>query len=292
MTAKSWWKLTIVLPDSMIGFDYAREVISGVVSLCGRGIEEHGNLFKAYFMEQLQAENAARRLTELFQPGGEQCLLPIQIKTEIDVLEDDNWMENWKAFFAPVRIGNCLTIIQPWGEYESRPGEIVITINPQQAFGTGLHESTRLLLRLLKSAGVQGKSLLDVGTGTGIAAIYAAKLGAKSIMAIDVDETACCSAREHAELNGVTDTIRVINSSAQEFRVGEYDIVTVNIEWTLLKDVVPPLSARLKDNGMLLISGIQCNEAELLKTLLKKMNMAYSSTLHEGDWSALAARRG
>jgi ribosomal protein L11 methyltransferase len=149
----------------------------------------------------------------------------------VSSLKEEDWANAWKAHFRAHRIGNSVVVSPPWQEYAPKPGEVVVELDPGMAFGTGLHPSTRLSMLGVEQVVRDGYRVFDVGTGSGILAIAALKLGAAHADCVDVETVAVRAARENAERNGVSDRIEVELGSAglDEPFVGQYDIVLANI---------------------------------------------------------------
>jgi ribosomal protein L11 methyltransferase len=212
--------------------------------------------------------------------------LPASSVGEMNVREvaARDWLGEWKKSWQPVEVGTRFVIAPPWSEVESKPGRILIRIEPGMAFGTGTHETTRLCLAALEKY-FTGASLLDVGTGTGILAIAAAKLDARSrIEACDTDAEAVEIARENATLNGVAAQIN--------FRVGtieaagaSFDCVCAN----LTADVILPLLPALigATCGRLILSGILDTQAASIRTRLAELGVNNTETVADGEWVAI-----
>jgi len=173
-------------------------------------------------------------------------------------LREEDWLESWKASFTPIRIGRFL--IRPTWAEPADPGDaIVIELDPGMAFGTGLHPTTQQCLEALSDVELAGRSLLDVGTGSGILAIAAGKRGAGPIYAMDIDEFAVRAAGENCERNGVQATV-VLGSAADV--EGRFDVVVANIVAATLQWIAPDLLARLAPGGVLVLAGIIAEKAD------------------------------
>ena len=173
-------------------------------------------------------------------------------------LREEDWLESWKASFTPIRIGRFL--IRPTWAEPADPGDaIVIELDPGMAFGTGLHPTTQQCLEALSDVELAGRSLLDVGTGSGILAIAAGKRGAGPICATDIDEFAVRAAAENCERNGVQATV-VLGSAADV--EGRFDVVVANIVAATLQWIAPDLLARLAPGGVLVLAGIIAEKAD------------------------------
>ncbi|MEO3947350.1 50S ribosomal protein L11 methyltransferase [Gorillibacterium sp. CAU 1737] len=165
---------------------------------------------KGYFSEDYKVEELLANLTEFYAE-----LESYEIDTgsptmDVKVVDEEDWAHAWKAYFKPIRVSERLTIKPTWEEYEPvSPDEIILEMDPGMAFGTGTHATTALCLRTLESVVQPGDEVIDVGTGSGILAVAAVKLGARHVLALDLDPVAVSSATENAALNGLTDRISV-----------------------------------------------------------------------------------
>lgn len=166
-----------------------------------------------------------------------------------------DWAEAWKQFFVPGRIGRRLVVRPTWEQAELMPDDLEIVLDPGQAFGTGDHPTTRLCLELLESRGCAGLRVADIGCGSGILSVAAAKLGAASVEAVDVDPPACAAARANAEANGVA--VRVEEGEGFDpLGPGSYDLVLSNIISAALIRLAPEAAARVAPGGAWIVSGI------------------------------------
>lgn len=193
-------------------------------------------------------------LTDIFPE-----LLKPFYKTE--TITDPNWGEEWKKYFKPLRASKSIVIKPTWERYaEQGRGDIVIDIDPGMAFGTGQHPSTRMCLEaieelMVKERDVKSWRVLDVGTGTGILGIAAAKLGAKRVVCVDIDKQAIEIARENAKINGVQEVIRFVNRDVATVN-GPVDLIIANLTAKLLARLHGHLIAVLQKGGYLILSGI------------------------------------
>ena len=201
-------------------------------------------------------------------------------------VDDKDWLESWKAEFVPIRIGAFL--VRPtWSE--SIVGEgVELVLDPGMAFGTGLHPTTQQCLEALSTLPLGGKSVLDVGTGSGILAIAAAKRGASPVVAVDTDTLAVDAARENAVRNGVA--IPVGEGSAADVP-GRFDVVLANIVSPVLQRIAPDLAARLAGGGTLLVAGISAPAERATRNALESARLEVLDRTVRDDWVALALRR-
>lgn len=204
----------------------------------------------------------------------------------------DDWRDGWRAHFKPLRIGRRLVVRPSWEPFAAAPEDVVITLDPGGAFGTGTHESTRLALCLLEEVVQANETVLDVGCGSGILSIAALRLGSGPVSALDVDPAAVEATRENARDNGVQDRLYAATTPIESVPE-RYPLVLANIEAHVLLPLAGAIAARVADGGRLLLSGI-------LREQLARVEAVYAEqgpfnrigSQAEGDWEAVVLRRG
>ena len=199
---------------------------------------------------------------------------------EFAEIADQDWLAEWKKHWRPTRVGRFL-VAPSWENVEPSADTILIRIEPNMAFGTGTHETTKLCLKAIDENFTAGMSFLDVGTGTGILAIAAAKLGASAIAAYDVDADSIKIARENAEQNGVADKISFVDDGIDQ-STDTYDFVCANV--TL--DVISPMLEllRKKSRKTLVLSGILAEQETQITTQLERLGFSAPHIEHDGEW--------
>jgi ribosomal protein L11 methyltransferase len=221
--------------------------------------------------------------------------LPDAWSPRVEHVVGDAWRDEWKKHFEPFRICDAIVVTPPWRPYDPASGERVVVLEPGRAFGTGLHETTRLVAAILAdhAADLRGAALLDVGCGSGILALVALLLGAESARAIDVDPDATAVTRENAERNGLASRVRAdvtpVGALADQYRA-----VVANIEARTLIELAPALAPRVAPGGMLVLSGILA--PDFAPGQLDDVRGAYPGLTAEevrrdGDWVAALFRR-
>lgn len=208
-------------------------------------------------------------------------------------ITDCGWAEKWKEHFKPSRIGERITVKPSWEPYDPSPGEVVVTIDPGQAFGTGTHETTRMCLRLIEEAfasPVAPRRVLDLGTGTGILGIAAARLGAEDVLGIDVDPRAAETAQENGRINGVADRFRAAVTPLESIE-GTFDLVAANIIAEILIDMKARVAALTAPGGGLVLSGILSEKAAWVAKEYEEAGFRVADRLEDGQWTALLLRR-
>ncbi|MDE7337510.1 MAG: 50S ribosomal protein L11 methyltransferase [Clostridia bacterium] len=264
------------LADSGIVWDYMEEHL----------IENDGKAqVKGYFEEKdfvKTREDIDSRLEFLKQNCPfDYGPLTVTVKT----VDDCDWLESWKQYYKPIKAGR-VTIVPEWIEYEPVDGEYVVKIDPGMAFGTGEHESTKMCLDLLQSLGMEGKSVIDVGTGSGILALAAAKLGADSVEAYDIDDNAVKSAGENCALNGLQDKITVGNANLLDKTAGKFDVVLANITADVLITLAESLGNYMKKDGVVIISGIILKRENDVRAAFENAGFIVLERVNMGEWVA------
>lgn len=204
-------------------------------------------------------------------------------------VEEEDWANAWREFFKPLRIGERLVVIPSWEQYDLQPGDLPLYLDPGMAFGTGAHATTALCMRWLEQLVRPGVRLLDVGTGSGILAISAARLGADPVVAIDIDPVAVAVAQENVAKNTVAVDVR--RATLDQVEATANDLVVANIIAAVIIDLMPLLVERLKQGGHLLASGII---AEKKQAVLDAMTAAWLLPVEareEGGWVAILATK-
>jgi ribosomal protein L11 methyltransferase len=227
-------------------------------------------------------------------------LRPIgELRTRL--VQEADWAEAWKSHFPVLRIGRRMVIRPTWREHAALPGDVVLSLDPGMAFGTGLHPTTRLCLAALETLADEGyltrgrgadgtARVIDVGCGSGILAIAAASLGAGDLLGVDTDPIAVESTLANSRLNGHQDRLRVRQGSVPSGE-GPFDIVLANLIASLLVMLAEPLRDELAPGGRILASGIFRDREGDVRTAFEAAGMTVTRRWAEEDWVALEATR-
>jgi ribosomal protein L11 methyltransferase len=218
----------------------------------------------------------------------------------ISYIKEEDWSNSWKSNFKPARIGKQLVVKPTWEEYPDNPGDIILELDPGMAFGTGTHPTTRLCMEVLERIffregtfrdipGMSPFHVLDVGTGSGILAIAAAKLGATHVLAIDIDSQALAVAKENIILNNAEKLVSVSDTPLAGVQ-GSYDIVVSNILAEELVKMAPELVKRVKRGGFLILSGILTEKEEAVLQGFSLPGITMAEITREDEWSCLTYR--
>lgn len=206
-----------------------------------------------------------------------------------EVVADQNWNERWEETIRGQEIGRFY--VKPTWSRESPPGDsILLEVDPKMSFGTGYHETTRLMLRLLPEAIRPGDRVIDAGTGTGILAIVSVKLGAGYVLAFDVDEWSITNAQENVLLNEAGEQVDVRKGSEELIPVdGTFDVLLANIERNTILSMMPAFKKGLKPEGRLLLSGFLEDDRAAVQRALEGYGLSVRASERENEWIAIRA---
>src|SRR5690606_32679731 len=211
--------------------------------------------------------------------------------TTTEVKEED-WATAWKKYYHPVKISETFTIVPTWEEYNRvNSDELIIELDPGMAFGTGTHPTTVMCIQALEKTVRNGQNVIDVGTGSGVLSIAAALLGAKHVLALDLDEVAVESARQNIEINHVSDRIEVRKGNLLEGIESETDIVVANILADIIIRLTNDAASIVKQGGYFITSGIIHPKKQEVKEAILAAGFDIEETLVMEDWVAFIAKR-
>jgi len=282
---RGWHCLSCVVPQTR-----AEEVVVHCFEMgsCGLQTEEAGDEahLSAYFAAEQHIQQIRQEVVSELQALG------IEAEVRIDWVEEEDWEAGWRRFFKPVRVSSRIVVHPSWIPLAAEPEQIAIVIDPQMAFGTGGHESTRLCLRILEEYLRPGDRCLDLGTGSGVLAIAAARLGAGSVLGVDVDPRAVENARENLAANGIGKArVEVCQGSIE--RIGErvFDLVLANIQSSVLRPLLGPVFRVLENGAVALFSGLLSREESVFCAWVEAAGMRVEKVLAENEWICVVARR-
>lgn len=214
-----------------------------------------------------------------------------KLEMQVQGFENEDWSESWKKSFKPIRLGDHIVICPGWLEYEKQPDDKVIEIDPGMAFGTGTHETTGMCAALIEKYVQPGQRVIDIGTGSGILAIVAAHMGAKEVLATDLDAVAVRVAAENAVLNGFGDKIDCRCGDLLDVVDVSGDVVIANIIADVILMLVKPVRERIVPNGVFICSGIAIDRREDVRRALLENDYEILDEPVKGEWAAFAARK-
>lgn len=261
-----------------------RETLDLITALSGTlpitGILDEDDSVALYFDEAEFRPEYAEELEGMLPQGS-------AVRFERAKVEEQNWNSEFEKSLEPVRVTDELVITQSWNPVEERDGEMVVVIDPKMSFGTGHHESTRLIARLMMRTDLAGKSVLDAGTGTGSLAIIAAKRGAGKIVAFDNNEWAVENTLENLELNGATDRVETILGELEDIEATGFDMVLANLHRNLIIRLLPGFIAKFAGpDSCLLTSGVLIEDYDSLLEAARRHRLVPVDEERENEWVA------
>ncbi len=209
------------------------------------------------------------------------------------VLEEREWENSWKEHFDVLHVGKRTVICPTWREYESTDPEIVISLDPGMAFGTGHHPTTRMCLEQLEKLVNPGMDVLDLGCGSGILSIAAAKLGAKRVDGLEVETVAVEAARENVRVNEVESNIQIVHGTLPhpDIQAEDYDIAVANISAKVVIEMAEDLVRAVRPGAKLVVSGIILENNYNVRRALDKAGVTLVGEVQDGDWVSLVASK-
>jgi ribosomal protein L11 methyltransferase len=214
-----------------------------------------------------------------------------EFNVNIEKIKNQNWNQEWENSIEPIEITDNIVIKPTWKEYTAKPNQIIIQIDPKMSFGTGHHESTRLMLWGLEKYTRKGNKVLDMGTGTGILCIAALLMGAGSAVGVDVDEWCYDNALENVKINNVSDKTRIIIGDLSSVPNEKFDIITSNIDFKTNSKYIKNYSSYLAEQGVIVLSGILLTDEPNITALVEINNMKVIDKKYENEWCCLIITR-
>ena len=265
------------IPDIVSGFLWE-------LNISGINEEDDALIIFADAKDELTKEEIHNQLQKLID---NKIINSFEIEEKI--IEDKDWNEEWEKGLNIVEVSDKIIIKPSFKDYENKENKIVITIDPKMSFGTGEHETTKLIVQFLEKYIRKGMKILDVGTGTGILSILSIKLGAKSVYAIDNDEWCFENAQENSQLNNVNDKIDIRFSEIPEVQEKDFDLILANIQKNVLLNISSEIVKRLSKNGFVILSGLLIEDEKDIVEQYKELKLVDCKTM--GEWLALVFKK-
>ena len=262
------------------------EIISSLMwELEITGINEEVNCLKVFASENspINTQEISNLLKRLV---GEKMLFSFNI--EENLLEEKNWNEEWEKSIKITEVSDRIIIKPTFREYKAKPDQIVITIDPKMSFGTGEHQTTKLVLQFLEENVEKDMKVLDVGSGTSILAIASVKLGAANVIAIDNDEWCYLNGKENCELNSVTEDVDVRLGEIKDVAEKNFDLVTANIQKNIIIDIAEEIRDRIKKRGILILSGLLLTDENDILKKYTALGFEFKEKKSLDEWIALS----
>lgn len=247
--------------------------------------------FIAYFDQEADKQQLKKKFAAKLQELESYGLSIGQAKISSSYIADQDWNTAWQKYYHAIDFSRHLAIVPQWEHYQPVfKDQQIITLDPGLAFGTGNHKTTQLAIMALERAILRPCTVVDVGTGSGILAIAASKLGAKRVLATDISDEAMTAAQENIALNHLAN-ISLQKTSLLKKISGKFDIIVANILAEILLDLIPQLDAHLKAKGQVIFSGIDYLQLPQIKKSLLEHGFKIDLTMRQGRWIGLSITR-
>jgi len=290
MTSENYWQKITIHNGSIL----SEFLSSFLIENGATGLDESGTDLQAYFPKSCQIERVKENILQFIQRLKFELSLKEDFYISSDFIKNENWQQNWMKYFKPIFVEDRLVITPSWEKVDIQQYQILITIDPQQAFGTGGHASTYLILQMLLKYHQSNIKVLDIGTGSGILAFAAAKLASKEIVAFDIDPVAVKTALKNCELNEVTDQIHFFTGELNSLnpRLNKYDLILANITFNVLNPLIPQISSYLKSpNSLLILSGLLVEEQTKISDILTINQFKIVETKKQEEWMSIVCSK-
>ncbi|SHI62501.1 [LSU ribosomal protein L11P]-lysine N-methyltransferase [Clostridium amylolyticum] len=243
---------------------------------------------KAYFSEDDNPSTIVDYIEEKLKIIKESGINIGEGKVLYAVVKEEDWANNWKKYYKPTKIGKHIVVKPIWENYSNKDNELVIELDPGMAFGTGTHETTRMCVEALEKNVEANSVIYDIGTGSGILAIAAAKLGAKEVLGVDLDPVAVDSAAQNVQHNKLNN-IKIIEGNLVEVVEGKADIVVANIIAEIICILIGDVKKVLKTGGLFISSGIIHERREMVIDKLENSGFQVLEVNKDGEWNCITA---
>ena len=232
------------------------------------------------------SKTTEKQIGDVFEKLKKEMLIE-SFRIEKELLEDKNWNELWEKSREVIRVSDRIVIKPTFKDYFAKENEIELTIDPKMSFGTGEHQTTKLILSLLEKYVRSGIKVLDVGSGTGILAIASAKLGALKSVAVDFDEICLENCKENCILNGVEDSVEILTGEINDVRENDFDMILANIQKNVLLEIAERIKSRLTKNGIVILSGLLEGDREAIEEKYHSLGFKIEEVQQMDEWIAI-----
>ncbi|HLP18185.1 MAG TPA: 50S ribosomal protein L11 methyltransferase [Bacteroidota bacterium] len=273
---------------SLVVTDEVRDLLPALFNELGfEGFVEEPNGFHCYITQDLYTDDVKQQLADILNT----VFHAPDALASVTELKERNWNEEWERTIKPIWVTESLVIAPTWEPVEEAEGRTVIVIDPKMSFGTGYHETTRLMLRMMQTHMPVRTTVLDVGTGTGVLAIAAVKLGACSAIGVDIDEWSADNGNENIERNKLQGSVEIRIGSLDVVPESAFDVILANILRSTIIELLPGMCAKLGSGGMLFLSGLLTEDQAPVESALKAQACTVVEVIRENEWIGITARK-
>ncbi|MFR9070870.1 MAG: 50S ribosomal protein L11 methyltransferase, partial [Paraclostridium sp.] len=249
-----------------------------------------GVIIKTYITEERDVTDDIKLIKEKIDGLKEFGIDVGEAIVELSQVDEEDWANEWKNYYKPTKIGEKIVVKPTWEEYEKAESDLIIELDPGMAFGTGTHETTSMCIRELEKYVKPESKVFDIGCGSGILAIAAAKLGAKDVLAVDLDEVAVKVSKENIELNKVEGSVTALHGNLMEVVTDKADIVVANIIADIIKILAKDIKQFMKDDAVFISSGIIHAKVDEVKQALTENGLEIVHVESLGEWNAIVSK--
>ncbi|EQK41930.1 50S ribosomal protein L11 methyltransferase [Paraclostridium bifermentans] len=249
-----------------------------------------GVIIKTYITEERDVSDDIKLIKEKIEGLKEFGIDVGEAIVELSQVDEEDWANEWKNYYKPTKIGEKIVVKPTWEDYEANDTDLIIELDPGMAFGTGTHETTSMCIRELEKYVKPESKVFDIGCGSGILAIAAAKLGAKDVLAVDLDEVAVKVSKENIELNKVEGSVNALHGNLMEVVKDKADIVVANIIADIIKILAKDIKQFMKDDAVFISSGIIHAKVDEVKEALTQNGLEIVHVESLGEWNAIVSK--
>lgn len=249
-------------------------------------VESNQIIIKAYFAENKELEYIIQKIKERIK---HHPMLKEKNHITISSVDEKDWAESWKKYYKPTKIGKNILIKPSWEEAEVGKDTILVELDPGMAFGTGTHETTMMCSEALENHVKPGDLVYDIGCGSGILSIVAAKLGAKKVIGVDLDPVCVRVSSENIKINNVEDIVDIKRGDLLEVIEGNANVIVSNIIAEIIAKMVTSIKDYLKDKGVFIASGIIIEKIPLVENALLENNFIILDIVKKNEWACIIA---
>ena len=249
-----------------------------------------GIIIKAYFPESADLLDKIELIKQNIEKIPQYNLDKGLGEVTVSEVDEKDWAETWKKYYKPKKVGEKIVIVPTWEEYERKGEDIIVELDPGMAFGTGTHETTTMCIRQLEKYIKPEHTVFDIGCGSGILSIVSAKLGAKKVIAVDIDEVPIRVSKENIELNSVSDIVDVRRGNLLDVVDEKADLVVSNIIAEVIVELSKDIVNYLNPNGIFIASGIITEKKDMVKDALEKKGFNILQIDVINDWACIISK--
>lgn len=243
---------------------------------------------RAYFNIDVEVSDVVKTIEEKIEDAKKLGVNFHEYEIFSEEVNENDWANEWKKYYKPTKIGERFVVKPLWEEYDAKENEIILHMDPGMAFGTGTHETTRMCLEAVEDYMKKDTVVFDIGTGSGILAIGASKLGAKEVVGVDLDIVAVDSAKENVGYNDLNN-VEILHGNLMDVVEGTADIIVANIIAEIILVLIPDVKKKLHEDGVFICSGIIREKEQMVREGLHENGFAVTEVRYEGEWVCIIA---